>query len=366
MAEFPRIRVEGTPYERGHQYGRLARPQIARTRAGYQRAFADAGILWDEAISMAQNYLPASVAFAPEAVDEMRGIADGAAVSFDDIMAMNCRTEILWSAQTNRPGECSSFALHPSRTSSGTTFVGQNWDWLLHSIDSTVIVEVIREERPNYVTIVEAGLLAKVVMNSAGVGISVNTLIASTDGGPSGVPFHLLIRRLADALHAFDIIELIGGCSRASSGNFMVGSAGGAIVNIEAAPGGINDLSILTEQNGTIVHTNHFLACPSQIYDLAPTVMSDSYIRYGRMNSLFNRANFTVELDDISVILADHTDSPGSICCHADSRAPKSAQWSTIASVVMELETRTLHLCEGQPCSTPFHSIDYSQLLEDH
>lgn len=114
MSVFARVRVQGTPFERGVQYGTQARDQVAATRDGYQRAFKSAGIEWSDAVAMAQRYLAPIEKFASNSLQEMRGIAEGAGISFDDVLAINCRTEILWSAKTKPRGECSSFALAPA------------------------------------------------------------------------------------------------------------------------------------------------------------------------------------------------------------------------------------------------------------
>ncbi len=368
---FPRIRVSGTPSERGRQYGAQARERVHHARNGYERSFAASGIAWPQAIALAERHLAASKAAFPELVDEIRSIAEGAGLPFADVFAMNCRTEILWSAVVARAGavaptpggECSSFALMPSRTASGNTYVGQNWDWLLHGLDSVVVLEVERDDAPNFVTIVEAGLLAKTMVNAEGVGVAVNTLVSSLDGGAGGVPFHLMIRALADAHHVYDVLETLSAHGRASSGNYLVGAPGGAVLNIETAPGDARTVSPLIPDRGALAHTNHFLGPVTGGHDLAPVAMADSYVRLGRMRDLVVEAAAPATIRSLDAALRDHTDAPGSICCHPDERHPEASQWITAMSVVMDLESRVLHLTEGSPCQVQRHAVDYSAFL---
>ncbi|MFB6783451.1 C45 family autoproteolytic acyltransferase/hydrolase [Streptomyces sp. NPDC056352] len=381
---FPRIRVRGTARERGVQYGARARPQVHSARDGYERSFAEQGLSWPEAVAFARRHLPAVTTAYPELVEEMAGIAEGAGLPFEDIFTINCRTEILWWAQTDGPapadaahgpaeapvgrgpGECTSFALAPHRTADGVTLVAQNWDWLVHGVDSVVVLEVEREGGPNFVTLVEAGLLAKTTLNAHGVGIALNTLISSRDDGSPGIPVHVLIRALADCRHVHDAVGILAEHRRASSGNYLVGAAGGAILDIECLPGGPEGVLPVVAENGVLTHTNHFLSALPAIrgHDLAVRAMPDSYVRLGRIRDLVpGPGPEPVTLDALDAALRDHTDAPSSICCHPDERSAPASRWTTVMSVVIDLEQRALHLSEGNPCATPRLRVDYADLL---
>ena len=67
--------------------------------------------------------MPAVEAFDERYVDEMRGIAKGAGVGFEDILAINVRTEVMFSAKARAardlrrsPRECTTVAVLPSAT----------------------------------------------------------------------------------------------------------------------------------------------------------------------------------------------------------------------------------------------------------
>src|ERR1051325_6438137 len=96
---FPRISARGTPFERGEQYGVQARDRIALCIRSYQALFAHrAGLGWDTALGHAQRFEPAIAAFAPDCIEEMRGIASGAGVAYPHILALNCRSELMFAA----------------------------------------------------------------------------------------------------------------------------------------------------------------------------------------------------------------------------------------------------------------------------
>jgi isopenicillin-N N-acyltransferase-like protein len=363
VENFKRIRIRGSAFDRGCQYGEAARDQIRVTLAGYRQTFEAAGLLWEEALAIGRSYVKSIEEFAPSVLQELQGIAHGSKLSLDDILAINCRTEIMASATNRHLSECSAFALAPSQTVDGQAVMGQNWDWLLHAIDSTVLLEVEQDDAPNYVSVVEAGMLAKVVMNSAGIGVAVNTLATSLDGKKPGVPYHILIRKLADARYVYDAIGTLAGCVKASSGNFLVGSADGAFIDVEVCPGGCEAVSVSPDTADTVVHTNHFVAPPANGHDLAAVTMPDSFVRYAVVNRQLSPNLGPFALADLYRVLEDHTDYPGSICCHPDEREPETSRWSTVASIVMDLQQRAFHLTAGRPCETPRDTLNFSDFL---
>jgi len=368
---YPRYRVSGDATTRSTQYGRIAHAEIRRTRDGYEQAFAAKGVSWGDAVAFSLGFVPAIQKAFPELLREMHGIAEGAGIPFADILTMNCRTEVLWRAAVAREhsltggprGECSSFALEPDRTALGRPLVGQNWDWLEVLADGVIVLEVERPDAPNFVTIVEAGLLAKTTMNQAGVTIGINTIVSSLDGGSEGVPFHVLVRAVADAEHVSDVVGILASVRRASSGNYIVAAENGAVLNIETAPGDSRTVHPLIAGDGAVVHTNHFVRAPAGGHDLAPAQMSDSFVRYGRLERLIGRHRAPLTLSDLQSALADHVDAPSAICCHPDLRDAPAARWATLASVVMDPTARILHFAEGSPCTRAWSACDYSVFL---
>lgn len=367
---YPRIRIAGAPYERGVQYGRLASKQIAHSLAGYERKFLESGITWGDASKYALRYLSAIEHFHSDLIEEMNGIADGAGIRFSDVLAMNCRTEIMWNqiASKHTPptpmaraaGECSAIGVDGALMADGSPTIAQNWDWLVDLQESVIVLEVHTDGDPAFVTVVEAGLLAKLSMNSYGLAVTVNTLIGDADHDTEGLPFHILLRALTACANVSECLSYLATTERASSGNFLIGSAEGGVLNIECEPGGIGGLHPSTSSESPVLHTNHFLT-PSYSADLAPVAMPDSYVRLARLRRhLYDSAN--LEIADITDALRDHIEFPNSICCHPDIRQPSHERWATIASAVMRPHKREFLLAEGTPCSTEYQLIDLNGL----
>jgi isopenicillin-N N-acyltransferase like protein len=133
----PLVKVFGGPYDRGRQHGRACGDLIRRypevlleviSLEARWRALDRASAPGKPAdlLSRAMTFLPAMEAFAPHLVEELRGIADGAKVSFAEALLVNVRAEVMGAAASE--ALCTSFALGRAVTADGTILSGQNLD----------------------------------------------------------------------------------------------------------------------------------------------------------------------------------------------------------------------------------------------
>src|SRR6266478_3643631 len=91
-AAFPFIEASGSPRNVGLQYGRKAAERIRRTIDIYQRSFAEKGVDWTVARAAAAPFAVRIERAYPRIAEEMRAIAAGADVPFEDIVAINARS----------------------------------------------------------------------------------------------------------------------------------------------------------------------------------------------------------------------------------------------------------------------------------
>src|SRR5438445_7038283 len=230
MEPFPHVRVEGSARERGRRYGERTADRVRRSIDAYREVFAQkAGWDWPTVTAQALRFREPIEGFNPRYLEELQGLAEGAGVGVEDVLAINVRTEVMYSAaaraaeRQGRPfGECSSFAVLPEASADGHTLIGQNWDWLMHSSETVVVLEVRQDEGPDYVTVVEAGLLAKTGMNSSGIGLATNALATDLDRGEPGVPYHVVLRGILDAENMSDALAVAQRGFRSSSANYLV------------------------------------------------------------------------------------------------------------------------------------------------
>ncbi|MGW1977393.1 C45 family autoproteolytic acyltransferase/hydolase [Streptomyces sp. NPDC001889] len=386
------IRVSGGPRERGRRYGVAARERIGLSLENYARVYERfAELRWDAATELAETFVPAVSRFDAGLLEEMEGIALGAGVAFEDILALNLRTEILFSGKARRiaaeaakaagsgagagagsgsgsasgrgaPGECTAFC----DLRGPEPVVGQNWDWIPFSHGTVVVLEAAPDRGPRWVSVVEAGLLAKFGMNAAGVTVLTNALVTSVDRGAPGMPYHLLLRALLAAESPGAAEEVLRTVTRSSSANYLI-VGGGRGVDIEARPGGAGDLSRRAVGPGEfLVHANHFTAgegdFASSGADHGPRVMPDTLFRQGRATELAELMP-QPSVAGWHEVLSDHVNYPDAVCCHPDPREHELEQGSTVASAVIEPERRLMHLVLGHPCAEPRVTHDYGDFF---
>ena len=372
---FPRITVSGDARERGRQYGELARPQVLRSISAYQDVFAHfAGWDWNRVRAEAAAFAAPIEAYGPKYLEEIRGIAEGAGVDEHDILAINVRTEVMFAASARAaattgeakplPPECSSFALMSNRAVEGRILIGQNWDWLSHAAETTIVLEARQSDAPDYVTVVEAGLLAKFGMNSSGVGLVTNALVSGEDQGLPGVPMHVLLRATLDCETISDALKGLLRARRAASANYVLAHADGVVIDVEAGAGDVSQVWLGYPEDGVLLHTNHFINPGFDAREVSLFAMPDSPFRLQRLRELVREREGT-KLDRAFFVtaLTDHATFPLGVCCHRDPRLSAPEEWETLASAVMDLAERRLWLASGQPCVAPFDELDYSELL---
>jgi isopenicillin-N N-acyltransferase-like protein len=353
-----RIAVEGAPAARGRQYGRAAAALIRHGIASYRDVFERrAGLAWDAAVAHAHTFVPPIEAFAPESLDEMRGIADGAGVPFDAILVLNCRSELMFAAAQRRgeppPGECTSFAATPSATADGHMVLGQNWDWVPFAREVCVLLEVQRTGRPSFVTIVEAGMLAKVGMNDAGLGLCTNTLVSARDANRPGVPYHLMLRALFDAESVEDASRILGSVERALSANYLVADKAGHAINFETIAGGKPEIHATRPQDGLLAHSNHFLAPAFAPIDAYVANSPHSLTRLADIREGLERAE-PLSVPRLQEILRGHRHAPNGVCGHPDPAAHPIYARTTVASFIADLTAGEFWFTDGPPCASAY------------
>jgi isopenicillin-N N-acyltransferase-like protein len=364
---FPIVRVSGTPYERGRLYGSQARDRVHRSLAAYAQMYAYlAGMDWHQASTHAQRLLPAIEDFAPSCLDEMAGIAAGAGVSVADVVALNARTEIMYSARVRMamghpaPAECSSFA---TATPDGRVVAGQNWDWVPFARDTVVVLEATPDDGPAFLTVVEAGLLSKFGVNSEGLAVMTNALACIEDEGDVGVPYHVLLHELLACGSTAEASARLQASTRASSANYLLADSGGSVVDFEARPGGPSSLHrIGPDERGVLWHTNHFAAPDFDTVDYADLVVSTSQTRLDRVTELVQPVSDPGDLAIVEAALTDHKSAPDSVCRHPDPGLPALDQTMTVTSAVVDMTGRRVRVSEGPPCESGYEVLDTTWL----
>lgn len=338
---------------RGLAFGRANAAAVGRTVERYRRIFSELLGLDDAGIRAAGERVSTALTGHPGLVDEITGIAEGAGVRAAELFAVNARSEVLGSS--GRP-ECSVLAVEPTAFGAGV-LLAQNWDWYPDFGDSLIWWQVAAGERGWFATLTEAGVLAKIGINSRGVGVTLNRLISSGDQVGDGMPVHLAIRLVLERAERLDdAVALLAGQRYDASSAITLGGAGPtgpSVASVEVSPSGVS--VVRPDGAGRLAHTNHFLIPPSQGSDAGPGRWPDSLGRFACATA--GLAGFAVDAEQAKATLRSHEGFPRSICAHVDESLPYLETGSTLASVVMDLGAPSVEMAWGQPCTSEYVAL---------
>jgi isopenicillin-N N-acyltransferase-like protein len=316
------VRAAGSPRDLGRAQGEGSAPGIEAALGFY--ATIDG---YHEALTKTGPYIDAARAGAPDLVEEMEGLAEGAGCSFEAIALLNCLEEVFdfESCVTVVSGR---FLLHAEQWYAGH--------------DALVLVVAEPDHGPPFVSPTCAGFLPAVGLSAAGFAQGIDSLTASDDR--VGIPRVLVSRR---ALGASSLEAAIGAAQ-------MEGRAGG-YAHVFATAGRtctVETTALKGELiDGIGVHTNHCLGTSTAA--LSRPGSEGSIARYLRALELLN-AGAPRSLSECARLLSDHDSEPQQICLHDDS--PRGT--ATVFGMICDLEEGTVAVSDGPPCQGRWSEVD--------
>ncbi len=345
--------ISGDPHTMGVQYGEKAKDLIRRSVEIYHQAFFDAAqVTWEKVVDFAKTFLKGIRSFDETIIDEMKGVAKGAGVGFEDILAINLRTEIIFGLRQRKVAEgCTSCCALPEITASGHTILAQNWDYKPFAAETMLLLQIHPKGAPDILTLVEAGQFARMGMNSAGHGFCNNFIQCENDGQnmEKGIPTPLIRRKAWRQEKYYEVLAAIIHSPRSFSGNYLVATAeeDGDAINIEATP---ETAYFLYPQNGLVVHSNHSKGAGPGYVGAMRQGVENSIYRDRRLETLLRRKSGRIGPEIAMEAFQDHFGYPYSICRHPDEKKRGVDQWRTNASVIMDLTSKVMWIAAGPPC----------------
>lgn len=357
-APFPYFHVSAEdPFERGVELGRASAKYVRGSVDVYRETFAHyTGLSWDDVRDRAAGFFAPIANYDAAIAREMEGLAAGASVTLEDILAINARTEIMFGLSTLPPPECTSFYVGPSASADGHALMGQNWDWRTRTGETTILVEIEQPPRPAFLMLAEAGLVGKLGFNSAGVGVAANTLVSDLDRGEPAVPFHVVLRGILNSSSFTEGIDAVNRAPRAASANYIIGTVVGEAVDFETAPGGADTAFPIEPRDGVIAHANNF-DCAIPFRDATAGQWLDSPVRRRVLTELLEDSRGRLDRESIAALLEDHTCMPNAICRHPDTMQHEVERSSTVASWIIDLTAGVASVCAGPPCEGAYVEV---------
>jgi isopenicillin-N N-acyltransferase-like protein len=341
------IEIKGSPLERGRQQGEAARAVVLRALSRYREVIPKiTGMSWEQAILEARKFLPYGEDAFPHFVQELRGIAEGAGVSFHEVWTLNCYEGLTEVHQ--RVWGCTCVAVREEHSADGHVLLAHNEDWSSLDQDNVYLVRAEPDDGPAFIGITYGPLLVNIGLNAEGIGVAINS-VYPTDGRV-GVPRILCSRAV---LNARTIGQAIRACVpklRAGGYNYLLVDPNGEMYNIETSA---TTHSLVYGQEGWLAHTNHYLSAKMQALE-EPGTYSSSNVRYNRARRLLRAQLGQVTIDSLQTLLRDHVNYPDSVCVHEDPDEAPYDREMTLVSLVMDLTERLVWAAPGPPCQNEF------------
>ncbi len=133
----------------------------------------------------------------------------------------------------------------------------------------------------------------------------------------------------------------------------------GAVIDFEMAP---KEWDFIYPEDGVLVHTNHFTSERLKPLDTNVAQYPDTLVRFGRARQTIRAKRGKIGVEDFKEILRDHLNHPSSICRHPDERDPEMEWAQTVASIIMNLSRREVHIAAGPPCENEYHLYKFKSI----
>jgi isopenicillin-N N-acyltransferase like protein len=334
---FPFVEVSGTPRNIGLQYGRKAASRIHHGIDLYRRLFAEKGVDWSLARITATRFAARIERLFPRIAAEMRALAEGAEVPFEDIVAINARTEILHGsfgkarADVDDIDGCTGAVALPPATRESHLIHAQNWDWRDECADTSIVLKIVPEAGPSLLVFCEAGVMACVGLNNSGLAVTTNHLECEQDGKREGIPNPIVRRQVLSQGSLGSAIETVLKAERGFSVNFLISHRDGEAIDLETTP---DQVFWLTPEDDLLVHANHFASVPARVTvrDTGLLTSADSLYRDSRVRRYLARDRGRVTLSTLQAAFQDRFGAPRAVC-----RAPLPGKASsTVATIIMD------------------------------
>ena len=311
------IKLSGTPYDMGYAHGQRFHDEIhmfteERVRLSQDADWTGHSLSRAAVLALAEACVAEHQAYAPDLMSELQGMADATGLSLAELVINNGFTDFIdvvynlgaEAEPTVAPplvsDNCTAFMVPQNRSASEQAFLGQTWDMHASATPYVILLHGEPDAAPEFLTFTITGCVGMIGMNSEGITVGINNLMA-TDG-QIGVTWPFVVRRILQQTDIDAALECLTGAKLAGAHNYLLMDRQGRGYEVEAMSTSQHVQALADE---TITHTNHCLI--QQNLDVArerpPSSQNSSENRLRRARELL--ANEAVTIDDLMALTRD-------------------------------------------------------------
>lgn len=331
-----KLEFEGTHYEIGYNWGRNLKLHGINVLAGVPFPITK------KKIAFAEECLPHYQKYFPEVLEEIKGIAHGQEVEFNQL------TTVLFNMYCLTPStNCSCFV---SKSTDGV-LLGRNSDFLT-AIEELYLNTIYRFESDSYSF---NGNTTAFVEMEDGInqhGLAVGLTSVGSKNIQAGINAGFLVRLFLEKCATVDqCLKLLDILPIASGQTLVIGDRSGDAVMVECNSQFISSIR-LSENTTAAYSVNEFNTPELKEYHDLPRDTWHASERYETLKNYFANRNSIALEDAMSLLRGDE-----GFICQYDRRTGKDTMWS----VVYDLNSSRVYRAEGNPSRVAFQ-LDSRQL----
>ncbi len=312
------VEISGSAFDMGWQHGKRFHDEIHmftedRVRLCQDPNWTGHSLSREAIIALAEACVVEHQTYAPDLMEELAGMADATGLSPAELVINNGFTDfidVLYNlggvavpaAPPLASDNCTAFMVPNNRSATGQAFFGQTWDMHASATPYVILLRGAPEGTPEFLAFTITGCVGMIGMNSAGIAVGINNLMA-TDG-QIGVTWPFVVRKVLQQDNLDDALECVTEAKLAGAHNYLLMDRDGAGYEVEAMSTS-QYLHALGDE--TITHTNHCLI--QQNLDVSrerpPASQNSSENRLQRARELLSKDR--IELDDLVSLTRDET-----------------------------------------------------------
>jgi len=344
---FPMLEVKGSYYDIGYAIGKNFEHQIKDYLTTRKEWF---GELKDLSSGRGKELFKGLKNKAnqhyPHFVEELRGLALGAEISFNDIFLLNIKDEmgtLLNNIAQETPG-CSTVVLNNDKRK----YIIHNEDGDKANVDNMYIVKATPPSGVAFTVLTYPGIIMGngPGFNDRGIAQSTNYIASKTF--KTGIPRYFMGRAVLEAKTLSEATDIVTDTNRAFAYHHNLASfSENKILSIEVTP----DIHQIIAPHGIFYHTNHLIHFETKYHPQDENYINSSSLP--RYTAISNRLNhfkdiFKINRNDVMQIMSDHTNKPYSVCRH-----PKGdVHGITLGTAVIDILGGTMDIYKGNPCTS--------------
>ena len=343
IPDFLEIEVSGDAFEQGVAHGEAVREYVLPYHGASLHKKFEQSPKAKVAIEQAMAYLDKNF---PDLVKEMRGIAHGAKVDFQDIVLWNYRRVL-----AAYPAGCTNFALR--QTQVGPALCGTVDGGPHRNMPYPLFIQRFKPSNGYRVlaSVLPGTIWVEKAINEHGLACG-NSGISTTDVQPHGLPFHTTYRQtLLNCRNVEEAMRFFGSISQICFGGiFVFVDATGNALSVEKSP--TRQVVLRTTENW--VGSANVFTTPSlrEVMTKRPKHINEGQERRETMANFAAKVGTSATIDDLLAFNRSHG-SPAAICRHGG----KDGSHTRESYVLLCRERRMLATTSGYPCKAEVRSF---------